>query len=345
MDKQVPLPAFAAADPRWLAHRYDVTSDAVRFRFVDRTMHAGIPFLTDEYLGPTLAEAPLLARGKAVAQAASAPLHLLFHSAFCNSTLLCRAFDVAGIAMGLSEPVILNDIVGIRRRREGDPAKLPEITADAMSLLARPWGFGEAVVVKPSNILNPLAAGMLSLRPDAQALLLYAPLDLFLNSVARKGMWCRLWVRELLEGLLKDGVVDLGFSPTDYFRLTDLQVAAVGWLAQHKLFHNLCGRFGGARIRTLDSEVFGARQAEVIAALADHFGLAIDEGRAHAIAAGPVFGRHSKHGTGFSIEARRAEQAATDAAHGEEIAKVSEWARVVAAQSGIAEVLPLPLLG
>lgn len=336
---------FDAGDPRWIAHRFDAPSDQVLFRFAERSLHADIPFLTDEYLGATGPDAPRQLRRDVVAKAAPAPLHFVFHSAFCNSTLLCRALDVPGVAMGLSEPVILNDIVGIRRRREADLARLPEMTTDALRLLARPWGQSEAVIVKPSNILNPLAAGMLSLRPDAQALLLYAPLDQFLNSVARKGMWCRLWVRELLEGLVSDGVVELGLSPSDYFRLTDLQVAAVGWLAQHRLFHALCARFGSARVRTLDSEIFGARQAAAVAALAQHFHLPIDPVAAAAIAAGPVFNRHSKHGTRFSMEARKAEQAATDAAHGDEIAKVAAWARVVAQQFNIGETLPLPLLG
>ena len=45
-----------------------------------------------------------------------APIHFIFHSAFCASTMLVRALDVPGSAMGISEPVILNDMVGWRRR-------------------------------------------------------------------------------------------------------------------------------------------------------------------------------------------------------------------------------------
>src|SRR3546814_7774236 len=66
------------------------------------------------------------------------------------------------------------------------------------------------------------------LRPDTKALLLHAPLPEFLLSVARKGLWCRLWARELLEGLIRENLVDLGFETRDYFRLSDLQVAEIG---------------------------------------------------------------------------------------------------------------------
>src|SRR3546814_7318944 len=77
----------------------------------------------------------------------------------------------------------------------------------ALAMLARSFAPDEAVIVKPSNIFNPLARGALTLRPEARAILLYAPLRAFLLSVARKGMWCRLWCRELLETYLADGFV------------------------------------------------------------------------------------------------------------------------------------------
>jgi hypothetical protein len=337
-------PAFAITDPAWLAHRYDRSADAIRFRYVPRAQHAAAAFLTDEYLGPDSAP-QAVSRAAAVAAAPTGRQHLLFHSAFCNSTLLVRALDRPGIAMGLSEPVILNDIVGMRRRGELDTRSVAERMDGAMRLLARPWALGETVIVKPSNILNPLASGMLTLRPDAQALLLHAPLETFIASVARKGMWCRLWVRELLEGLLRDGAMGgLGFDDKDWLRLTDLQVAAVCWVAQHQLFHALVARFGAARVRTLDSEVMMANPATALERLGGHFALPLDAAVARDIAASPVFTRHSKHGTAFSMADRRAEQAAANAVHGDEISKVAEWARVVAERAGIAETLPFSLL-
>ncbi len=308
-----------------------------------RDLHGGFPFLTDDSIGdrPTAT----LPRPNAVALGgAPAPLHFIFHSAFCASTLLCRALDRPGVAMGLSEPVILNDIVGIRRRREADPRRIGELTDHALRLLARPWDAGEAVIVKPSTVLNPLAAGLMTLRPDARAVLLTAPLETFLGSVARKGMWCRLWVRELLEGFLVDGAVDLGFDAKDYLRQTDLQVAAVGWLAQQALFHALVARFG-SRIISLDSERLTGAPETVLGPVARHFGLALDPASVAEIASGPVFRRHSKFGTDFSPDDRRREQTEATSAHGEEIAHVADWARAVAQSAGVAMILPNSVAG
>jgi hypothetical protein len=333
-------PSVPVRDAEWLAHRYDAVGDAVHFRHVPRPRHSEVPFLTDEYLGDGAVQ-PIPFNG-AVAQAPAGRLHFIFHSAFCASTLLTRAFDVPGLAMGLSEPVILNDVVGFRRRG-GDPRAVARLLSGSMTLMARPFGPGEMVVAKPSNILNPLAAAMLRLRPDARALLLYAPLPVFLASVARKGMWCRLWAREHLEGLLTDQAVDLGFTARDLFRQTDLQVAAVGWLAQHALFAALAAA-EPKRVATLDSETLLAGPRQVLGALTRHYHAEAGEAVIEKMAAGPAFSRHSKHGQAFNPAERAREQDAAAKAHGDEIASVAEWAGAVAANAGVSMTLPQPLL-
>jgi hypothetical protein len=328
-------------DAEWLAHRYDAAADAVHLCHAPRSRHASGPFLTDEYLaGAPVRPVPF---GSAVADAPPGRLNFIFHSAFCASTLLTRAFDAPGVAMGLSEPVILNDVVGFRRRG-GDPRAVARLLNGAMALLARPFAPGEMVVVKPSNILNPLAGPMLQLRREARAVLLYAPLPIFLASVARKGMWCRLWVREHLEGLITDQALDLGFTARDYFRQTDLQVAAVGWLAQHALFAALAAGSEAGRVVTLDSEALLAEPKRAIEGLLRHYGGTADQAIMGRMASGPAFARHSKTGQPFSATERRREQEDSAAAHGDEIAKVAEWAAAVAANAGVPMTLPRPLL-
>jgi hypothetical protein len=327
-------PSFDPADAQWIAHRYERIRDEVHFRFVPREMHGEFPFLTEEYVGALPAARLGRAEAVSVARPTAAPLRIIFHSAFCASTLLTRALDRPGLAMGLSEPTILNDIVGIRQRREAEPKRIAQLLDEAMLLLGRPWDAGEAVVVKPSNILNPLAAAMLALRPDARAVLMHAPLPVFLASVARKGMWCRLWARELLERLLQDGVVNLGFEAQEWFRLTDLQVAAVGWIAQHRLFHDIKARFGD-RVLAVDSEAMLANAPVVLETIASHLALG-EAGIGPSLAGGPAFGRHSKSGSDFSAADRSVERAAALAAHGEEIEKVTVWAEAVASNAGIA---------
>lgn len=326
-------PDDAAASPLWLAHRFDESARAFQFRHVERAVHAAVPFLTDLHLGA--AAAPVVIDADAVAarlaRGDSAPLHFIFHSAYCASTLLVRLFDQPGFAMGLSEPQLLNDMVGWRRRGADVPSHA-HIMATSLALLARPFAPGEAVVVKPSNILNPLAAAMLALRPASRAVLLHAPLRDFLLSVARKGLWCRLWCRELLEGYLQDGFVDLGFEARDFFRQSDLQVAAVGWLAQQAAFARIADRHG-ARVMALDSRDLTHAPAATGAKVAAHFGLAgLDEPH---FARHPALHRDSKSGSNFTPGQRDRDLSAAERAYGEEIDQVVGWAAAVSATAGV----------
>ena len=329
-------------DPAWLAHRYDADHDAFQFVPASRSLRQSAPFLTDEYLKPDQTMRPI-ARTDALAIGANRnPVHFIYHSAYCCSTLLARAFDLPGIASSLKEPQILNDMVGWRQRG-GDPKRIGPVLDSSLQMLARPFEPGEATIIKPSNILNGLAEAMLTMRPEAGCVILYAPLRAFLASIARKGMFGRLWVRELLSSQLVDGLVNLGFEPRDYLLHTDLQAGAVGWLAQHQLFAHLARRWPD-RVRTLDSEVLVARPAEAMAASAALFGLTLGDDVITSIVA-DVFARDAKTDTAFTQGQREADRRAGEALHADEIDKVAIWAEAVARTARVEMTLPAPLLG
>lgn len=333
-----PTPAQLAADPGWFPWRYDETADALRFRRLARADHARATFLTDTYLG---AGEQISAPRAAIAAALPplAPLHFIFHSAFCLSTVLARAFDLPGQAMAWKEPMLFNDLAGWQLRGAPGPALAAAMDA-GLALLARPLSAGEVLVAKPSNIANALIAGMLQLRPQACALLLHAPLPVYLGSIARKGLEGRLWVRDLIIRQRSQRLADFGFGANDLLGQTDLQVAAVGWLAQQQLFARLAGRHPH-RLRSIDSETLSRDPAAAMDALGRLFGVALD---GPAIAAGPAFTRHSKDGAAFDAAARTMARAA-EAAHADELAKVVVWATRLADTHGVAMQLPAPLLG
>ena len=342
--------AAAMSDADWLAHRYDPEHDAVHFLRVPRAEHRKAVFLTDEYL-PRGLQPLVVRRSEAMAAAPpspppssppSSPLHFLFHSAFCCSTLLARAMDRPGWAMGLKEPVILNDIIGWRRRG-GQGPDMAQVLDNALTLLARPFAPGEQTIVKPSTAVNALAPAMLALRPDARAILLYAPLRTYLGSIAKKGLDGRLWVRTLLSGMIDDGLVDFGFSARDHFGHTDLQVAALGWLAHQRMFAGLVARFGADRVRTLDSATLMADPRAALAAMGALFGRPLDPAAMDEIVAGPAFRTHSKVGTAFDAENRATEHRAAAEIHADEIDKVAQWTEAVAASAGISTAPPAPL--
>jgi hypothetical protein len=332
-----------ANDPLWLAHRFDPIHDAVHLLRLAKTNYSAAVFLTDEYLPKDVAKLVLKRSELVAACNTSAPMHFIFHSAFCCSTLLARAFDRPGLTMSLREPVILNDMVGWQRRG-ATPHDIGTTLNDVLSLLARPFGMGEAIVVKPSNVLNSLAPAIMGLRQQAKAVLLFTPLNIFLQSVAKKAMWGRLWVRELMIGQIKDGLIQLGFDNDQYLSLTDLQAAAITWVAQQALFARMISHFGADRIRSLDSETLMTHPAETIAALGNHYQLCLSPADVQGIINGPAFSKHSKIGGDFGAQARLAEYHQSQQWHGEEIDKVVIWAEAVARNAGVSMFLDAALL-
>lgn len=323
---------MSSLGPEWLAHRYDPTHDAVHFRSVDRATRARVPFLIDDELdGP--GQPQVVARGDTAAlQAGGGRLNFIFHSAYCCSTLLANAYDRPGTSFSLKEPTILNDLVGWRYRG-AQPARLGEVLKEALALLARPWRPGEVGVIKPSNVVNGLAPAMLGARPEARAVLLYAPLEHFIGSIANKGLWGRRWVRDLLAKQLRENMTLPGFSAEDYFLLTDLQAAAAAWLAQHRLYGQIAQRFG-ERVRTLNSETLLAQPRRALETIDALFGIAgSEEERERVIAS--VFTRNAKSGEQFDADSRKTNQASAASLHGDEIASVHEWALAVAKSAGI----------
>lgn len=334
-----------AHDPLWFAHRYDPGHDAFHLRRLTRDQHRQVTFLTDAELGGTDSEPVVIRRADLMAtHPPASPLHFIFHSAYCCSTLLARAVDIEGVAMGLKEPVLFNDLIGWQHRG-GDPKQVAERLLHGCRLLARPFAPGEAVIVKPSNIANAFAPLLMTQHKRSHALLLYAPLEVYLGSIARKNMWGRLWVRELLVGQLLDNMIDLGFADIDYIGMTDLQVAAIGWLTQHYLFSQMVAQFGPERVRSLNSEHLLADPQQAMARLGELFGLGLDAATVAAIAGGPVFRRHSKFANDYDATTRAAEQRDAAAVHADEIDKVSQWAAVVAQNANIAMDPGAPLLG
>ncbi len=326
-------------DASYLAHRYDEVGDSFRFLSVPREVHRQCTFITDEHL-PNVDQFKAIARSQLTsASPQTAPVHFIFHSAYCCSTMLARAFDIEGVSMGLKEPVVLNDMIGWQRRG-ADPAIQRQVMEQSLTLLSRPFGEDRAVVIKPSNICNPLAIEMLRMRPEAKALLLYAPIEGFLKSIAKKEMWGRIWVRDVLIGTLKDGYAIGGFSRDELLQLTDLQVAAIGWLSQHALFAKIIAEIGADRVKTLDSDTFLAQSPATIAALSKLYGLGMNDAQIDAIIQGPAFTSHSKldqakRGETFDANTREQEQQKVAEIHGTEIEMVATWTKAVAESQGI----------
>jgi hypothetical protein len=335
MDKLI---AETLADPCWFPFRFDSEKDEFLFVRVPREVQESVTFLAD--LRPAAGEWRTIHRS-AVDQAriGEAPLHFILHSGLGGSTLLARALAQAGVVTTLKEPPILTDIVrfGLSASVE-QTATLMELVA---RLLARPFEAGEAVVVKMSSVGNGLVVPMAATRAASRILCLHAPLDAMLSSLARRGLEGRLGGRRLFIGLRNSRFAELGFSGNQLFEQSDLQLAALAWVATQRLIRDCANRYGPERVRSITSEQLVTTPQESLAAIAAHFNLKLDLGR--AITSG-IFDRHAKTGEPFDAAARERAIADGLSTHGDEIRPIVGWASMVAQANGIPCDLPYPLL-
>jgi hypothetical protein len=330
-----PSPRDVVLDPEWLPHTYDVEGANLTFVHVPRAARSQLMFLSDEHFAGNFGKAafPVAAVAAEAAVAPRAPIHFIFHTSFCCSTLLAKALDIPGTSAALKEPDVLINLAN-RLIRSDDQANRQRVEL-ALRLLERPPVPGETVIVKPTNFANRLVDVALTLRPDARAILLYSDVETFLRSLLKRGMFGRITGRKLYNQLSGWSPLNFGFSAGEVLEQTDVQVAALAWLAQIHHFDAIAKAFGPERVLVLDSAGLLADPAAALQKAQSLFGLNLGADDVERIAAGPVFAKHSKFtDRDYGAEAREQDNKAVSEAHADELSMVMQWIKAVAAHLG-----------
>jgi hypothetical protein len=338
-------PEVLIRDPEWQPYRYDLEREALVFAHLPRVLQQRVTFLDHRYLPDVQRSQPVsaadLMRGAAGVQAR--PMHFIFHTAFCCSTLLARAFDQPGASMGLKEPQVLNSFAEAwcmgRVTANTEPA-----FCTVLDLLSRPLAPGEVQVVKPSNIANIVAGRILALRPQSKAIFLFSPLKDYLEASARKGAAGRAFNRDFFGPFHRAMPLDASVSAS---ALADMQVAASLWLMQVRFLSEIAGRLGRERVQTLNANSFLAAPAETLERAGAFFEIPLPA-PAHwqDVASGPIFYEHAKNlGTPYNAKRQKNDLAAAGQAHQAEIAAALDWANDIAQQAGAPLGLGDTLLG
>jgi hypothetical protein len=324
-----------ALDPEWLPHAFERGGLDLISVFVPRSARADLLFLSDGHLRGEFRKVavPAAAMASEAAAAGEAPLHFIFHTSFCCSTLLAKALEVPGVSEILMEPNVLVDIA--ERPIQGDPEGNAELRL-ALRLLERPLEPGEKLIVKPSNFANRVLEPALALRPESRAVLLYSDAGTFLRSIVKRGLRGRINARKLYRNLAAWTSLRFGFSDDETFEQTDLQIAALAWLMQMAHFQSAAARLGPGRVMFVDAADLLAGPATTLQAAQAFFGLGLDERQLARIVDGPVFSTHSKSSqTDYSASDRTRDHEALLRAHGEELDMVLQWLSAVAAHLGV----------
>ncbi len=194
---------------------------------------------------------------------------LLFHTAFCGSTLLARALHQAPGTISLREPRALLSIAKADLRADSDtPMPTSAVLGRTLGLLGRPWADGGRVLIKPTNQVNRLLPELLLLS-QAPALLLYSSLEAFLLSCCKKLPEAETRIRWMAQFLLPGTALAhrLGIPVNHPFNFVESCVLT--WYSQIERYADaLAGPFS-SRLRSLDLTQLLAHPTQAVAACAD----------------------------------------------------------------------------
>lgn len=333
-----------ATRPEYFLDELDLARRECRFLHLDPQAYRSSAFLDhrvksvprDPVSAPL--EAMTRLRQAAEGSGAKAPIHYIFHTAFCCSTLISRSLDLEGACTGLREPSALMQVANAKRTAMPG---WPDALGTALFLLAKCRGAGEAMVIKPTNAANNLAEEVLSMPRTGGVLLLHSSLKYFLASILKKGEPGRAFVRQLFAILRMDSERTRTLDPEALSRLTDLQIAAFTWYAQMDNYLRLLERYPGRRIATLDCDAFLARPLETLVKLAAFFGIEAGEERLAQVVAGPVFAKSSKNAADdYDAAVRETEYRLVVEENREAVEAVMDWSTRLRPEGAI--TLPLP---
>lgn len=332
-----PLPtdwSSYVTDPTWLPMSYDAAGDSLVFARVPVPTRKQVVFLERRFLGQTQQSPPIPVSRLSASDIKTGPMHFIFHTAFCCSTLMTRALDLPGVAAGLKEPSVLLGFADHWSNARQTPGALNALRM-TLDLLSRPTAPGETQIIKPTNAANPLLPEVLHLRPDAKVLVMYSGLDSFLESVTRRDFSGRAFARQMHQSLIDAMPLNITFTQQEQMLQTDTQIAALVWLMQVTFFAQMQRYYGDDRVRTLSSDHFLDDPANALARAGEFFGLKASAGQWADVVNGPVFREHAKDSARpFTAAAHNAQLAQAREAHGRELKMTEDWAKQIAARCG-----------
>jgi hypothetical protein len=323
-----PVPADAiVSDPRWFPVETGRTDPGLSFVRAERAELASRAFLA-ENLWDTAplpkAHAALGDLDAAMGKREPAPLHFIWHTAFCCSTLLTQLIDRPGRNLVLREPHILVDLANAKRAGWFARAGAERLAAVVFGLLSRRIA-DDHVTLKPATAANCLVRDAAALTAG-KMLVLFSDCPSFLISVAQRGEARRAWLRRTFDTIVGDGNEQKSWSRAALFQMSDLQIAAIVWHMQMAEFQRSLSALPSARWASLDCDAFLDAPAETLARLDAFFGLGLGAHHIAEATSGPIMERNAKEpGERFNPGMRRAGQASIDRQLRKDVEAITAW--------------------
>jgi len=266
---------------------------------------------------------------------------MLFHTAFCGSTLLAKALDDAPNIVSLKEPNSLLSISDASLRFPNE--ELHQSLQTTLKLLGRPWTHSGQTLIKPTNSVNRLLPDTLKLM-RCKAILLYSSIEEFIMSCCKKLPAADNHIRWMAQHLFHGTRLQRELGIPSNYRFHFLEACVIAWYAQMEWYAMALADDSDDKLHTLDMQDLMASPENVVTSCAkflqfDTSPFVISERVAK------VFSRNSKNASEeYSPQIREKEREAVRTRFGKELEMAMQWATEVIAPVAIlpGDWKPLP---
>lgn len=225
-------------DAAWLPDQYVTASRHFHLRFLSRETVASAAFLDERAPGFARARTAVVSADEVGAALSGAQFQrrFVFHTAFCGSTLLTRLLQGQWVT-ALREPRILHGLSLEKHREFRRIENADRVLTDTLSLLFRPWRQEDAVIVKPTNVVNNLLKEICD--TETRAILLFSSFEDFVLSCLKKRPASDVAVEWMAKQLMQGTRVAraMRLEPGQRFNL--VESCAIAWFSQMERFRDL----------------------------------------------------------------------------------------------------------
>lgn len=274
------------------------------------------------------------------------PVHYIFMTDFCGSTLMARALGSLAGVFCYNEPRGFVSLANKKRRIDffghEDKERWNRALPLAVRLMSRTFHPGEVALVKDQPLTNYIAVDLLAMHPESRALFMYTSLVDYLAAVCRHPRR-REYARHRMIHNIHETRLYAPLAGFDKLSLSDMQIAALHWLTQILQYDELIKRVPEFSMRSIRGDEFFADPAGVLYAAGEHYGVESKPVDVHRIVNGELFRRHSKL-VDIPFDAAMQEQQAkySAAKYADEIRAGLDWAQSVM-KGALPDALPQSL--
>ena len=201
---------------------------------------------------------------------------IIFHTAFCGSTLMSNALAAIYYNLPIREPDALSNLLVYMRSQAPEPEKAIWFKR-IFNLLGRRYETQEVAIIKANDYGNGLIRDMLMRLPDTPALFMYTPLaDFFASCIKAESR--KLWVKDRYKSVINmasEELTELGSVNIDENSLGE--VIALYWSYNIALYHAAV-KNNAEKIKSLNFNDMLKNPLDAVVACANWFNLEQQKG-------------------------------------------------------------------